>query len=226
MELQRHVEGRESFALFLDRWIRQSTLSDAAFCKAANSLLGSNRLHGTQLSGLRNGLCKQISVYTFDALGALATAAYKHHKEGKDYQRDNGNLNLIPFFGDEEGPFGMAEVVEMFVGIRETPQLPDEWLGVSWEKVEGDQPAGVLDIGLTIRRILQRDDGDLLDNLDSLMAHYPSKDEARQLRFKSVVLGLAKLTREESQTETLAACMALTAWKNEPWDVAKLARQA
>ena len=223
MELPRHGAGRESFAKFLDRWLIQSTLSNAAFCRVANSILGSNRIHPTQLSGLRNGLCKQISVYTFDALGAIASAAYEHHKKSKAFSADNGELKLIPPFGDTEGAFGPAEMVEMFLGLRPCPELPDVWMGMSWE-AEGPAHYGEIDTGRVIRQILSRRDGDLLDELNLLISHYPSTDRKRINRVKAVVLGLEVLEPEEVETELLGFCVALAGLTGEKWDLNRLSR--
>lgn len=223
MELKRHGAGREAFAKFLDRWLFQATLSNAAFCRIANAVLGSNRIHPTQLSGLRNGLCKQISIYTFDALGAIASAAYEHHKDGKTFEADNGELKLLPPFGDSEGAFGAAEMAEMFLGLRPCPELPDVWMGMSWE-TEGPPQYGEIDAGRVVRQVLSRRDGDLLDELDILISHYPSQDPRRISRVKAVVLGLEHLETEDMETELLAFCVALGGLTGEKWDLSRLSR--
>ena len=224
VELPRHGAGREGFAKFLDRWLIQSTLSNAAFCRITNAILGSNRIHPTQLSGLRNGLCKQISVYTFDALGAIASAAYEHHKKSKAFSADNGELKLIPPFGDTEGAFGPAEIVEMFLGIRPCPELPNEWMGMNWEE-ESPDILGEIDLGRVVRNVLASQDGDLLDQIDMLVLKYPSKDPKRSSRLKAVILGLEAYTAEELETELLAVCVALGSLTGEKWDLSRLSRK-
>lgn len=226
MDLKRHLLGREDFSKFLDRWIKQSTLSSAAFCRIANQLLGSNRLHPTQLSGLRNGLCKQISVYTFDALGALSAAVYAYHRQGKTFANVNTDeLQLLPPFGDEEGAYGAAEIVELYLGLRPCPELPENWLGADFKDAIGqDELLADSNVGRVLRAALSQMEGDLLDNLDDLMVHYPSKDADRIQRLKAVALGLEGLDGREGETEMLAICVALTGMTGEKWDLRRLTR--
>ena len=227
LELPRHGKGRENFASFLDRWIVQSTLSNGQVCRLANNMLGSKRLHGQQLSGLRHGLCKQISIYTFDAIGTLATAVWERHNKNQDFAGDDRNeLELLPPFGDKHGAYAMAEIAEMFIGTRPCPELPDVWLGVTWGEKEEAVSVGSLDLGRTVRAIITKDGGDLIDRVDQLLSHYPTNDEKRQMMMRQVICGMTTLSKEQIDKEAMAVCIALQSFTAENWDLARLSRLA
>ena len=103
--LPRHIEGREVFSSLLCSWLQRSTLNAASFCRATEIALGDNRLHSSQLSGLRVGLQKQISIYTFDAFGALNTAAFNYHVKQIDPANSTFKelLNMIPPVTNADG---------------------------------------------------------------------------------------------------------------------------
>ena len=190
-------------------------------------MLGSKRLHGQQLSGLRHGLCKQISIYTFDAIGTLATAVWERHNKNQEFAGDDRNeLELLPPFGDAEGAYAMAEIAEMFIGTRPCPELPDVWMGVTWGEQEEAVTVGSLDIGRSVRSIITKDGGDLIDQVDRLMVHYPSHDEKRQMQLRSVICGMSTLSKEDTDKEAMAVCIALQSFTGENWDLARLSRLA
>ena len=92
-ELLRHSQGRKRFSRLVGLWFDQAQLdgdrskSMKLFCRAAELVLESNRLHATQLSGLITGTQKQISVYTFEAFGAVSEAAAFYHKPEMHFPR-------------------------------------------------------------------------------------------------------------------------------------------
>ena len=223
--LNRHDTGRSSLAELVDGWIKLTTLSSTAFARAANDCLGSKKLHNVQLEQLRHGLAKQLGCYAFDAIGALNIASYRYHIKEKPHQdkRLNELLMLIPPLHDADGPFGMAYFVEMFVGLRECPPLPDSWLGAKKREELPDPEWLAKQMGKTIRSVLQSRDGDIIEQLDRLLEHYPSKDPDRITRCKQVCLGLSTYEPGEAENEALALCMALTGFTDEPWDLAMLA---
>ena len=212
--LPRHLAGREQFGHCIGAWLQRSTLNAASFCRAAAMALGSNRLHPAQLSGMRVGLAKQISIYTFDALGALNLASYRQHDKGVNTEASLRELlNLIPPIKSQDGqPFDTSDFADLFLGLRTDWQLPDSWLGVNWaDKQQGQEPVSIADLGRCVRSVLQSLPGDILDNLDQLAKYYPSDDQSRILRLKTVVMGLDQFSAAEAETESLAVCVALTA---------------
>lgn len=223
--LPRHLKGREVFASCLQTWLQRSTLNSASFCRATEMALGDNRLHSAQLSGLRVGLQKQISIYTFDAFGALNTAAFNYHV--KKIDPANGSLrellNLIPPVTKGDGaPFATADFAELFLGITQEWLLPGNWLEVDWSAVDPPKVFAIEDLGRCVRYVLQSLPGDILDNLDQLAKFYPSQDESRVLRLKTVVMGLDSFSAAEAETESLAVCVALTAMTEVKFDLKTL----
>lgn len=187
--------------------------------------LGDNRLHSSQLSGLRVGLQKQISVYTFDAFGALNAAAFSYHVKQVDPANSSLRelLNMIPTVTNRNGePLTTADFCELFLGITDDWRLPERWLEVDWSSTEPQKPAVIEDLGRCVRYVLQSLPGDILDNLDQLAKFYPSQDESRVLRLKSVVMGLDSFSVDEAETESLAVCVALTAMTEIKFDLRTL----
>jgi hypothetical protein len=78
-------------------------------------------------------------------------------------------------------------------------------------------------MGKTIRSVLQNRGGDIIEQLEVLLEHYPSKDKDRIARCKQVCLGLSSYEESEAENEALALCMALTGFTDEPWDLTMLA---
>lgn len=227
MELPRHIQGRGAFAAFLNQWITLSTLSTTAFATLANRCLGSNRIHASQLSGMRTGLTKQIGVYVFEALASLNAAAVAHHHQGKQPSADMGVaelLPLIPPIEGDDGPLTLGGFAELFLGLREPPALPSVWLGA---KAPLPAPAFSFgaDIGRIVRQALQADGGDLIDNLQRLIKAYPSGDPARLQRLREVCLGLDHYEDSEAETEAAAICVALSEITGERWSLRRLAEQ-
>jgi hypothetical protein len=223
--LPRHLEGREVFASLLRTWLQRSTLSGASFCRATEIALGDNRLHSSQLSGLRVGLQKQISIYTFDAFGALNAAAFNYHVKKIDPANSSLKelLNMIPPVTKADGnQLATCDFASVFLGITSEWDLPDRWLEVNWSETEPPKPPTIEDLGRCVRFVLQSLPGDILDNLDQLVKFYPSKDEARTLRLKSVVMGLDSFAATEAETESLAICVALTAMTEVKFDLQTL----
>ena len=223
--LPRHLKGREVFASCLQTWLQRSTLNAASFCRATEMALGDNRLHSSQLSGLRVGLQKQISVYTFDAFGALNAAAFSYHVKQVDPANSSLRelLNMIPTVTNRNGePLTTADFCELFLGITDDWRLPERWLEVDWSSTEPQKPAVIEDLGRCVRYVLQSLPGDILDNLDQLAKFYPSQDESRVLRLKSVVMGLDSFSVDEAETESLAVCVALTAMTEIKFDLRTL----
>ena len=223
--LPRHLEGREVFASLLRTWLQRSTLNAASFCRATEIALGDNRLHSSQLSGLRVGLQKQISIYTFDAFGALNAAAFNYHVKKIDPANSAFRelLNMVPSVTKTDGkPLMTADFANVFLGITTDWILPARWLEVDWSETEPPRPASIEDLGRCVRFVLQSLPGDVLDNLDQLVKFYPSQDENRIFRLKSVVMGLDSFAVAEAETESLAVCVALTAMTEVKFDLQTL----
>lgn len=230
MELSRHVDGRAGFALFLDRWVRQSSLTSQAFCRLAGAALGSDRIHPTQLSGLRNGMQKQISIYTFEPLSALNQAAAEFHLDKKQFADPtiSRDIHLVPIATRFDHELATtADFVDLFLGAGAPLILPDEWLGSSWE---GKPLAAVEfpgeDTGKAVRFILKQLDNDLLESIEELAEYYPSSDPERVKRLKMVCLDLDEYPAKAAETETLALCTALTRLTGQKIMVADLLKAA
>ena len=223
--LPRHFAGREEFAHCISAWLQRSTLNAASFCRAASMALGSSRLHPAQLSGMRVGLAKQISIYTFDALGAVNFASYRYHRQNVDTETSLRELlNLIPPVTSIDGePLKCSGFSDLFLGLKTDWQLPEHWLGVDWSKGRTEpEPVSIADLGRCVRTVLQSLPGDILDNLDQLAKYYPSKDQLRIQRLKTVVMGLDQFSVSEAETESLAICVALTAMTEVKFDLQTL----
>ena len=230
MELQRHLDGRAAFAVFLDRWVRQSALTSQAFCRIAGAALGSDRIHPTQLSGLRNGMQKQISIYTFEPLSALNHAAAEFQLDKKQFSNPTiaAEIHQIPIatrFDDQIA--ATADFVDLFLGAGQPLSLPNEWLGVTWQSkplTPIDFPGE--DTGKAVRFILKQLNSDLLQAVDELAEYYPSSDPERVKRLKLVCLDLDEYPAKVAETETLALCTALTRLTGQKIMVADLLQAA
>lgn len=230
MELARHVEGRDAFASFLDRWVRQSSLTSQAFCKLAGAALGSDRIHPTQLSGLRTGMQKQISIYTFEPLTALNQAAAEFHIDKKTFSSKiiRNDIPRVPIATTANNELAVTiDFVNLFLGIGASPILPDSWLGVPWDK----KPIAPVefpgeDTGKAVRFILKQLDSDLLESIEELAEYYPSSSPERIKRLKMVCLDLEEYPAKEAETETLALCTALTRLTGQKIMVADLLKAA
>ncbi len=229
MELQRHIDGRAAFAFFLDRWVRQSSLTSQAFCRIAGAALGSDRIHPTQLSGLRTGMQKQISIYTFEPLAALNQAAAEFQLDKKQFANPilQKDIHFVPIARKNERVATTADFVDLFLGAGSLLILPDEWMGVSWE---GNPVAPIEfpgeDTGKAVRYILKQLDADLLESIEELAEYYPSNDPERVKRLKMVCLDLEEYPAKEAETETLALCTALTRLTGQKIMVADLLKAA
>ena len=187
--------------------------------------LGSNRLHPAQLSGMRVGLAKQISIYTFDAFGAINLASYRYHRQSVDTEASLRELlNMIPPVTNSKGePLSCCGFSNLFLGIQTDWTLPELWLGVDWTTGQAEsQPVSIADLGRCVRSVLQSLPGDILDNLDQLAKFYPSKDQARIQRLKTVVMGLDQFSAGEAETESHPICVALTAMTEVKFDLQTL----
>ena len=242
-ELTRHKQGRKRFARILHLWFEQSMLDPDrtkamnAFCRAAEYALGSNRLHATQLSGLINGTQKQISVYTFEALGALSEMAASYHdplKKKELYEKLNGNpshylekignlLNSIPPISYGGNWADNSDFADLFLGkvTFDGWRLQDQWNGRGWTtqiSLLTDQPeedavaTGSLAQGL--RNLLAAAPGDMSDKVAQLISIYP--DSISQQRIQKIKLvafnvpGDDEFTPEEEQLEAMSLCNALS----------------
>ena len=230
MALPRHNHGRKRFARVVDLWLRQSSLTKPEFCKAAHLALRDNRLHPTQLSGLSHGTQLQISLYTFEAFGALSEAAYGLHSKNAHTLADQKLERLLRHVPPvlHNGNFATTnDFINLFLGnyYVEDFVLPEEWLGCDWRletSLLKDSPeltdeapeelAGSLGEGMRV--ILSALPGTLSDNLTKLLNLYP--DQVSQDRKSKIALvahnvpGANEFTPEEEESESLSLSIALT----------------
>ena len=230
-ELSRHPIGRQRFAKVIDLWVRQSGLSNAWFCKAAELSLGSNRLHPTQLSGLRQGVQNQISVYTFEGFGALSKCAYAYHEEKRVASKKrfadglHELLEVIPPLIIEEDFTDTEHFINLFLGL--TPvvhyELPSHWLGADWsiavndlhapeEPEEEEIEENTLGEGLRI--ILSTLPGQLDENITKLigcLSENVPTDRQNQIRLVALNFpGANEFSPDSTELESATLSMALT----------------
>ena len=198
----------------------------------AGAALGSDRLHPTQLSGLRTGMQKQISIYTFEPLAALNQAASEFHLDKKTFSNPvlDKDIQLIPLAMTQGGHIaGTGDFVNFFLGAGAALTLPDEWLGVTWENASAQLKTVEFpgeDTGKAVRYILKQLNGDMLELIEELAEYYPSNDPERVKRLKMVCLDLEEYPARQAETETLALCTALTGLTGQKIMIADLLKAA
>ena len=217
--------GRERFAGFMDRWFKQSTLTRDEFCSAANAAVGSSRLHPPQLLKLCQGTAKQISIYTFEAIGSLASATYDYHHLKKEKYRGKvaEYMRMIPVITDHKGSrLDFEDIAKMYVGRTEYfPKFPEQWLGAEWSH---RTDYGKIDLGKQIRLAFKEIDPktEQIEMLRLFMDSYPSQDPALRERIEKVILKEYPLGPRELADELPLVTLVLSELDDTPWTLERL----
>jgi hypothetical protein len=217
--LARYDNGREAFARLLDSWLKASRLPLMTWCRVAEAALGASKLHPSQLSALRNGLVTSVSLYPFDALAAVNEA--RHDLAIGKVCKVTGALREtlleIPALLYGEDPAGLADLVSIYMGLQEPPEIQG-WHGLV--KLSAAETSDA--IGRVIRRIINEQGEDLLDGLAVLLKAFPSKDTARLNMLKMVALGMAQYDEGQAQDEAVAVCQALATITGDEWTMKRV----
>ena len=258
-ELLRHSQGRKRFARILNLWFEQSMLDtdgSAAmkqFCRAAELVLESNRLHATQLSGLITGTQKQISIYTFEAFGAVSEAAAFYHRPEMHFpQREKlqrviiGNTRLcailmqIPPILHLNDWADHRSFIDLFLGINDYAywELQKHWNKQDWAmqlSLLTDAPESTTviadgSLGQGLRNLLAAVPGDISTKVAELIGLYPDSVSLERLqKIKMVAFNLPgddEFTPEEEELEAMSLSTALTLLCKQPISVNDIKKAA
>lgn len=210
----------------LNYWLGRSSLSHPQMAAIAAWGLGEDGfIENTTLSRAKNGkLPMGCSLRALLAFGAANHVIWLWQTSGPEACiRDYGPFQAwgvreaslvaaqwLPHPDHPDEPLEFADLCEVQAGLMVIPYLPENVLSPSRAIEASDRLSDLLnrvigDAGLSAR-----------DGLVALLAAYPVEQARRQSRLRALVIGTARLSAGELQTELLAVAEAIRVLRKLP----------